>query len=478
MKVCRSPIPYRTFSVLITVADGVDVDVSNKNDLNKFTEQWTESLETKIDTDIRTKLVEPILNQRANQLLRKNGKTAQKYHQHHKDNLLWKKFQENKKQHKENLSKNPNLVTSIVEEGGSMDMICIHAIANVLKTSIKINNVDGTFFPDLICPDDWDKNNIDNSYLIHAIMETKGDDISSSDLNKIRKAIANQIRTNQQIGNIIENGYHRYYISQVDFGNKKLSPVQELRNLPFDENFNNDHIIGLVGVHGNGYSYGIKCLSKQKIRESEHLIPDALVKRLCKVMCIRYIIGTKHAEAVENQQKEKELFDNYMKNGVPKIELDKFMVATKNMLTICIPYSDHHNKKRTWSSFKSLYPNKWTEAENYIDSYKSIDDNKNDLLFHLVMKQYEHLLNNKSYPKIRQGFAKYFELSESRGFINSDQRHQLMNKYGLSDISDTKQVNQLPIDHKYYHIYNDVYQKSLSMTPIGNRPKRYTGQLL
>ncbi|CAF1099256.1 unnamed protein product [Adineta steineri] len=217
---------------------------TNENDLNKLieqtTEQWTESLETKIDTDIRTKLDESVLNKCTNKLLRKNGKTAQKYHQRHKDNLLWKKFQENKKQyeqHKENLNtkrilneitnkynkklliimtktKDPNLVASIIEEGRPMDMICIHATTYISGRPIKINNVGGTTIPHLICPDSWNKNNIhdkdcilidfihsdgkntfghflssekidknsmnnnDNNCLIHAIMGTKDDNIS------------------------------------------------------------------------------------------------------------------------------------------------------------------------------------------------------------------------------------------------------------------------------------------------------------
>jgi hypothetical protein len=69
-----------------------------------------------------------------------------------------------------------------------------------------------------------------------------------------------------------------------------------------------------------------------------------------------------------------------------------------------------------------------------------------------------------------QHINRYFELSESRGYINFNQKN-----YGLSNISNTEQANQLPIDHKYYH---DVYDKSMSPRPTDNRPKRYKGQLL
>jgi hypothetical protein len=251
-----------------------------------------------------------------------------------------------------------------------------------------------------------------------------------------------------------------------------------LKNLPFDKELNNEHIIGLVGVHGDRESYGITCFSKKNIRESEHLIPCLLVERLCKVMCIRDLIKTKHPEAIGNEEKEKELFNQYMKNGVSKTDLDKFMITAKDMLTICMPYSDHHNKEKTWSSYKKKYPNQWKLAEHYIDSYKSINDNRNDLLFELLMEQYKDVLNNKSYLRIRQGFAKYFELSESRGYINSRQRTQLMEKYGLSNFSNTEQVNQLPSDHKDYNIYTDVYYKGLSTEPQKKRPRTYTSHLL
>ena len=150
-------------------------DSINENDMNSFieqtTEQWNKMIENKIDTDVRTKIIEPLLNEGANTLLRKIGKSIQQYHQRRKDNLLWNKFQSNKEEYekqKEILMKNqdenpntnevldeitkkynhdilvimaktkdPNLVASIVEEGGPMDMVSIHAMANILNKPIK-----------------------------------------------------------------------------------------------------------------------------------------------------------------------------------------------------------------------------------------------------------------------------------------------------------------------------------------------------
>ena len=53
------------------------------------------------------------------------------------------------------------------------------------------------------------------------------------------------------------------------------------------------------------------------------------------------------------------------------------------------------------------------------------------------MEQYKDVLNNKSYPKIRQGFAKYFELSESRGYINSRQRTSINERNMVCQIFQT-----------------------------------------
>jgi hypothetical protein len=53
-----------------------------------------------------------------------------------------------------------------------------------------------------------------------------------------------------------------------------------------------------------------------------------------------------------------------------------------------------------------------------------------------------------------------------------------MNTYRLPNIANIESVNQLPIDHEYYNIYNDVYYKSVSTKPADSRPKRYTSQLL
>ena len=79
---------------------------------------------------------------------------------------------------------------------------------------------------------------------------------------------------------------------------------------------------------------------------------------------------------------------------------------------------------------------------------------------------------------MRQRFAKYLELSESCGYINSSQRNELMNTWNLSPSITTDQLNLLPIHHKYYNVYTDVYGKGLSMRPFDNRRKRYTGELL
>jgi hypothetical protein len=38
-------------------------------------------------------------------------------------------------------TKDPNLVASIVEAGGPMEMVSIHAMANILKKPIKINKL-------------------------------------------------------------------------------------------------------------------------------------------------------------------------------------------------------------------------------------------------------------------------------------------------------------------------------------------------
>ena len=161
----------------------------NENELNRLVErtaeQWNKTLETKIDTDIRTKIIEPILCQGANALLRKLGKTVQKYHQREKDNLLWKKFQLSKTKYEiqktpmenqEEISnrnevsdeitrkynrsllltmaktRDPDLIAAIIEEGGPMDTLAIQALSNNIGQPIKIKNADGITFPSMITP--------------------------------------------------------------------------------------------------------------------------------------------------------------------------------------------------------------------------------------------------------------------------------------------------------------------------------------
>jgi hypothetical protein len=145
------------------------------NFIAQTTKQWAKMIEQKVDTDVRIKIIEPLLNEGANALVRKLGKNIQQYYQRRKDNLLWKKFQSNKEEYEKQKeisiknqdenpntnevldeitrkynhdilvimakTKDPNLVASIVEAGGPMEMVSIHAMANILKKPIKINKL-------------------------------------------------------------------------------------------------------------------------------------------------------------------------------------------------------------------------------------------------------------------------------------------------------------------------------------------------
>lgn len=63
-------------------------------------------------------------------------------------------------------------------------------------------------------------------------MQAKGMGMHTIDVDDVRKIIANEIRTNLYIKNVIENGYHRYYISQLGFGGKKLPNSQRQTEHP------------------------------------------------------------------------------------------------------------------------------------------------------------------------------------------------------------------------------------------------------
>jgi hypothetical protein len=63
--------------------------------------------------------------------------------------------------------------------------------------------------------------NNDNNCSIYGVMQAAGMDMNSIDVDDVRKQIANEIRSNPYIGDIIRNDYYRYYILQLGFGGKK-----------------------------------------------------------------------------------------------------------------------------------------------------------------------------------------------------------------------------------------------------------------
>ncbi|CAF0891179.1 unnamed protein product [Didymodactylos carnosus] len=444
----------------------------NQKEINDFidktTDEWCKTIEMKIDTDVRIKIIEPILCDGANRIIKNLGKTIKKFHEQRKENRLWKKYEHNKSEYennKKNLTKNDNkenenseskeilneitkmynknlmiimaesrsakLFARIVEQGGPMDMVCIQAMANITGCPIRIKNADGTTFPDLICPEGYNMNNIkdedcrsiefypgdgidtfghfsssentheneiindnnnDNNCFIYGIF--KGDK-TTTDANEVRKLLAKEIENSPLIKDMITDGNHHYYISQLGFGGQLPINVMKLKMMKLSENFENA-LIGLVGVHGNG-SYGITSLSKSNVRESEHLIPYAVMKRWSKVMCVRDIIETEHFNRNEN---EKEcLFKDLMKpeSVIPTEKLNKFMISPKQMLAICMIYDAHRDPECNWSSFKTNGSEKWKEVYEHIDKYKSVDDNQNDLVMEKCICQYSHLVDN---PKI------------------------------------------------------------------------------
>ncbi|CAF0921968.1 unnamed protein product [Rotaria sordida] len=192
----------------VTKSNQANISDDAVNDfIDKITDGRTKKIESKIDTDVQINIIEPLLCEGAQALVRKIGKSIKIYHQSRKEDHLLKKFQRPKAKYekdKENImmnyeneadrkkfldeiknkynqnllviitkTKNPNLVASIIEEGGPMDMTCIYALVNVFGKPIRINNVDGATFPNLICSQNVNLNHTqDDNYLsIDVILE-------------------------------------------------------------------------------------------------------------------------------------------------------------------------------------------------------------------------------------------------------------------------------------------------------------------
>ncbi|CAF3355312.1 unnamed protein product [Rotaria socialis] len=291
----------------------VDINEDHLNNLIKqTTEQWSQEIENIIDTDVRTKLIEPILSESTNYLLRRLGQNIQRLHQRRKDEALFNKFQLNKKAYEkqreslaenpeqhinqneivnriknkyhQNLlilmakTKNPKLIASIIAEGGPMDMICIQAMAHIYGKPIRINNVNGQNCPNFIFPqgktidDIHNENSIsidfipgdgentfghfiasgqtnenqidqnDNNCLIHAITKAAETNQDSIDINSIRLKVVQTIEKDIYIRNMIENGYHRYYISQSVFGGNGNKSNQKFMMSNIQKKLSNYHI--------------------------------------------------------------------------------------------------------------------------------------------------------------------------------------------------------------------------------------------
>ncbi|CAF1176794.1 unnamed protein product [Didymodactylos carnosus] len=175
-------------------------------------------------------------------------------------------------------TKNPKLIASIIAEGGPMDMICIQAMAHIYGKPIRINNVNGQSHPNLIFPqgktiDDIHNENCisidfipgdgedtfghfvasgqtnenqidqnDNNCLIHAITKAAETNQDSININSIRLKIVQTIEKDIYIRNIVENGYHRYYISQSVFGGNGNKSHHKIMMSNIEKKLSNYHI--------------------------------------------------------------------------------------------------------------------------------------------------------------------------------------------------------------------------------------------
>ena len=516
--------------------------------VNRFIEQtmneWTTQMESKIDTDVRTRIIEPLLNEGTQAILKKIGKSIQRYHRNRKDEQLLKQFQKVRDEYQQrakNLldqnensadlqeplkeisnqydktlmvlmatTRNPELVASIVEEGGPMDMVCLQAMANITGRPICVTNADGTTMPETIHPQNGrDQSSVepisieffpgdgvetlghfspsggdvstamtnenDNNCMIYAVLGLK---VTPTEADGMRRAISDEIRRNQYIGHVIQNGYHRYYLTQLSLGGQRETSITQLKSISVEREISDAYLIGVTGVHGNYTSYGTTCISKKNVRESEHLLPKKLADLLHRVMYARKAIADRLPEIQSNPVAEAALFQDLMDPALSCSRLNEFSMGERDMLAICVPYEAHHDIDRNWTSSKSRHEDTWKLAETFILNYKSKDNNQNDQLFDLLIRQYENILHDPRYPRLKQGFSQYLAASETRGYLNTRQKEQRMTKWNLPTITSTEQFYHVPQNYQHRTVLSDAIQTSLLSKPIASGRRRYQSMLL
>ncbi|CAF1109033.1 unnamed protein product [Adineta steineri] len=461
--------------------------------LNKFTnkliEHWTKLLEDKIDSDARTKIIEPFLGACAQKLLRNIGKAIRNYHLRRQENLLWNKLQETKakyeeekndilktqeqltnndqtfdtlqKKYDQNLliilskTKNPKLFAAIIRAGAPMDMTCIYACANILKKPIKIVNSDGITFPSLICPSSCNPVDVQDSDCLLLTLHPgdgidsfghftsplhAGENLSNDDKNNcLINALSQQLPENEKPNNAED--FRKKIANEIE-GNADIHEI-------IKQSYHHFYIsqVGFGGQHRDQKTIIFKKTQFDKEFANKYFIGSVGQHRNITDLSREGQRESEHLVPDKIMQLwckisciRKIIKEQYpeLKVETPeyKIKFDDLMKSdlpeiqnaithTDDMFTICMNYEDHHNIETNWSSFKAKKPEQWAKAEDFV-------------------------YNNQN-----------------------DKASQLQQKFNLPDIKMHDQTVQFPSHIQNSDIISDVHQRSISLEPSTNSRKRY-----